>query len=339
MKIVTFGEIMMRLSPHNYLRFNQANEFEINYGGGEANVAVSLANYGLKPYFVTKLPYNEIGYSARNILRGLGVNTDNISYGGDRLGIYYIEKGASQRSSNVIYDRKYSSIYESTSEDFDWNKIFKDADWFHFTGITPAISNNVFQVTKEACKVAKKKGITVSCDLNYRKKMWSTEEANKTMTELAPYIDVLISNEEDSEKVFGITPENTDVDKGILNHKGYEDVAKQLIKRFDFDYVAITLRESINANFNKWGAMLYHDKKAYYSKIYDLNIVDRVGGGDSFAGALIYSLISEYDEQDAVDFSVAASCLKHSIEGDFNRVNESEVKELVKGKNSGRVER
>lgn len=339
MKVVTFGEIMLRLAPHGYYRFTQAHDYEATFGGGEANVAVSLANYGDEARFVTKLPTHEIGDSAVNDLRANGVDTDFITRGGERVGIYFLEKGASQRASNVIYDRAHSSIATAKPEDFDWDAIFTDADWFHFTGITPALGDNVAAICEEACRVAKAKGVRISCDLNYRKKLWSTKEASETMTKLAKYIDVLIANEEDSEKVFGIKSHATDVTAGSLNREGYIDVAKQLKEKFNFEYVAITLRESITANDNRWGAMVYVDQKPYFSKQYDIHIVDRVGGGDSFAGGLIYALMHDYEPQEAVDFAVAASCLKHSIEGDYNRVSVAEVTALAAGDGTGRVQR
>lgn len=339
MKVVTFGEIMLRLSPHNNLRFFQEPDLEATFGGGEANVAVSLANYGINSQFVTKLPNNDIGQSAINSVRYFGVGTDFIKRGGERVGIYYLEKGASQRASNVIYDRKYSSISEAAIDDFDWDEIFKDASWFHFTGITPALGENVADICLLALKKAKEHKVKVSCDLNYRKKLWTTEEAQITMTKLAPYIDVLIANEEDAEKVFSIHAQNTDVSGGQINRKGYESVAEQLSDKFGFEYVAITLRESINASINNWSGMLHHKGESCFSPVYNMHIVDRVGGGDSFGGGLIYALINDYKLQDAIDFAVAASCLKHSVQGDFNRVSLNEVNNLVSGDGTGRVQR
>lgn len=256
-KVVTFGEIMLRLAPEGYTRFVQAESYGATYGGGEANVAVSLANYGMDASFVTKLPAHEIGQAGVNSLRRFGVDTKDITRGGDRVGIYYLEKGASQRPSKVIYDRAGSSIATATTEDFNWDKIFEGADWFHFTGITPALGDNVAAICLEACKAAKEKGITVSCDLNYRNKLWSKEKAGKVMGELCQYVDVCISNEEDANDVFGIKAAGTDVTAGQVNHEGYKDVAKQLADRFGFKKVAITLRTSISANDNKWAAMLY----------------------------------------------------------------------------------
>lgn len=338
-KIVCFGEIMARLNPEGYLRFGQAKKLEISYAGAEANVAVSLANYGLNSAFVTKLPDNDISKAAVKDLRGYGVDVSNIVYGGERLGIYFVEKGASQRGSKVIYDRKYSSISTASREDFNWEDIFKGAIWFHFTGITPALSENLVQICLDACKYAKENGITISCDLNYRKNLWSTEKAELVMSKLMQYVDLCIANEEDAEKVFGIKAKNTDVETGKLNHKGYCEVAEQIVSKFGCKYVAFTLRGSISANDNNWAGMLYTDGKSYFSRNYLIHIVDRVGGGDSFGGALIYSLISGYSPQDAIEFAVAASCLKQTIEFDFNQVTVEEVKNLIKSGGSGRVQR
>lgn len=338
-KIVTFGEIMMRLNPEAYTRFVQADCFEASYAGGEANVAVSLANYGMDAAFVTKLPSHEIGQSAVNALRRYGVDTSKIVRGGERLGIYFVEKGASQRASKVIYDRAFSAISRAKAEDFDWDKIFDGVDWFHFTGITPALGGELPEICLQACKKAKEKGVKISCDLNYRKKLWSTEQANKVMSELIRYVDVCIANEEDAKDVFGIEAEGTDINAGKLNHEGYISVAKQICDKFGCEKVAITLRGSISANDNDWAAMLYTDGKAYFSPTYRIHIVDRVGGGDSFGGGLIYSLLSEKEPQDAINFAVAASCLKHTIEQDFNLVSVSEVEALAAGNTTGRVQR
>lgn len=338
-QIVCFGEIMLRLSPPGYLRFIQTNSFDASYGGGEANVCVSLANYGMDAAFVTKVPDNPIGQAAINELNRYRVNTGYISKGGERLGIYFLEKGASQRASTVVYDRAHSSISTSSAKDFDWNSIFQDAKWFHFTGITPALGDNVAELTKQACKTAKDKGLTISCDLNFRKKLWSSEKANSVMGELMEYVDVCIANEEDAEKVFDIKADNTDITGGQLNHDGYKDVAKKLKDKFNFKVVAITLRGSISASDNNWAAMLYDGQEYYFSKSYPVHIVDRVGGGDSFAGGLIYSLINDYSMKDTIEFATGASCLKHSIEGDFNHVTVNEVNALIKGDGSGRVQR
>ncbi|WP_461810569.1 PfkB family carbohydrate kinase [Faecalimonas sp.] len=338
-KVITFGEIMLRLAPEGYYRFVQAETFGATYGGGEANVAVSLANYGFDAKFVTKLPKHEIGQAAVNSLRKYGVDTSYIARGGERVGIYFLEKGASQRPSKVIYDRAGSSIYTASIEDFDWKEIFDGAEWFHFTGITPALNDNVAEICLEACKAAKEAGVKISCDLNYRNKLWSKEKAGKVMGELCKYVDVCIANEEDASDVFGIKAANTDVYAGEVNHEGYKEVAKQLADRFDFEKVAITLRESISANDNLWSAMLYDGTDYYFSKKYKMHIVDRVGGGDSFGGGLIAATLNGYDAQKTIEFAVAASCLKHSIEGDFNMVSMDEVEKLAGGDASGRVQR
>lgn len=338
-KVICFGEIMLRLSPMGYLRFNQAGSFDAVYGGGEANVCVSLANFGIDTSYVTKVPDNAIGQSAVNELRRYGVDTGWIARGGERLGIYFLEKGASQRASKVIYDRKYSSISQAKTGDFDWDAIFDSGEWFHFTGITPALGSNVAGLAIEACRAAKNKGLKVSCDLNYRKNLWSTDEAGRVMAELMKYVDVCIANEEDAEKVFGIKARDTDLTGGKLSHDGYRHVAKELKDRFGFEKVAITLRGSISASDNVWSAMLYDGKECYFSKSYPIHIVDRVGGGDSFGAGLIYGLLSGYSAQDALEFAVAASCLKHSIEGDANHVSVGEVVALMKGDGSGRVQR
>ncbi len=338
-KVITFGELMLRLAPEGYLRFVQADTFGATFGGGEANVAVSLANYGYNAAFVSKLPDHDIGQMAVNSLRKYGVDTSKIVRGGERVGIYYLEKGASQRPSKVIYDRAYSSISQAQSEDFDWEYIFAGADWFHFTGITPALGDNVAKICLEAVKAAKKLGVKVSCDLNYRKKLWTREKAGQVMAELMPYVDVCIANEEDASDVFGIKAADTDITSGKVNHEGYKDVAKQLKDRFGFEYVAITLRSSISANDNDWAAMLYDGNDYYFSRQYRMHIVDRVGGGDSFGAGLIYSMLKEMEPQQIIEFAVAASCLKHSVEGDYNMMSVSEVMNLVGGNASGRVQR
>lgn len=338
-KIITFGEIMLRLAPAGYYRFAQADTYGASFGGGEANVAVSLANYGMDAGFVTKLPAHEIGQAAVNSLRQFGVDTSGIVRGGERVGIYFLEKGASQRPSKVIYDRAHSAISEAEVSEFDWQRILDGADWFHFTGITPALGDNVARMCLEACKTAKEKGITVSCDLNYRKKLWSREKAGKVMDELCRYVDVCISNEEDASDVFGIQSEGTEVTAGELNKEGYKEVAEKLADRFGFQKVAITLRTSLSANDNRWAAMLYEDGRCYFSKEYLMHIVDRVGGGDSFGGGLIYACLKGYAPQEAIEFAVAASCLKHSIEGDYNLVSAEEVQKLAEGDATGRVQR
>ena len=320
-KVVTFGELMLRLAPNGYYRFFQNDQMQATFGGGEANVAVSLANYGLEASFVTKLPAHAIGQAAVDSLRHFGVDTSKVVRGGDRVGIYYLEKGASQRGSVCIYDRAHSAIQEADPSEFDWDAIFEGADWFHFTGITPALGPNMVECCKQACIAAKKHGVKISCDLNYRGKLWTREQARA------------------AKDVFGIEAENTDIYGGKLNHEGYKSVAKQLADKFGFEKVAITLRTSISASDNDWAGMLYDGKDYCFSKSYHLHIVDRVGGGDSFGGGLIYALLSGKSTQDAVEFAVAASALKHSVEGDYNRVTVSEVEKLAGGDGSGRVQR
>ncbi len=338
-RVVTFGELMLRLNPEGYRRFVQAERLEATYAGGEANVAVSLANYGMDAAFVTKLPTHELGQAAVNALRRYGVDTSGIVRGGDRLGIYFVEKGASQRPSKVIYDRAGAAIAQASEDDFDWERIFYGADWFHFTGITPALGGNLPSICMAACREAKKQGVTVSCDLNYRKKLWSREDACCVMTGLMPYVDVCIANEEDAKDVFGIAAAGTALEQGVIHEEGYTAVAEQLAARFGFQKTAITLRGSISASENDWAGMLYSGGQAYFSPKYRMRIVDRVGGGDSFSGGLIYALLSGYDGQAAVDFAAAASCLKHSIEHDFNLVSVEEAALLAGGNGSGRVQR
>ncbi len=339
MKIVCFGEIMARFNPHAYYRLAQSNEVEFSFGGGEANVAVSLSQLGKDAAFVTKVPDNELAKCALASLKMHGVDVSNVAFGGDRLGLYFLEIGASQRPSKVIYDRKYSSISTAEKEDFDWRKIFAEAEWFHFTGITPALSDACAQICLEACLAAKEMGVTISCDLNYRKNLWTSKKAGAVMSTLMPYVDVLIANEEDCEKVFGIQADETNVESGTLSFDGYKTVAKRLAERFDLHTVAITLRESVSANDNIWSAMLYNQKEYYFSKKYNLHIVDRVGGGDSFGAGLIYALSEGLDNQTVIEFAVAASALKHSIYHDYNEISLEEVKNLMGGDGSGRVQR
>lgn len=338
-KIVCFGEIMLRLNPEGYLRFAQADRFEVSYGGGEANAAVSLANYGDEASFVTKLPDNPLGQCAVNALRRYGVDVSDVVRGGPRLGIYFLEKGASQRGSKVLYDRAGSSIALAGRGDFDWDAILDGADWFHFTGITPALGGELPEICEDALKAAKAKGLTVSCDLNYRGKLWTRQRAGEVMGRLMPYVDVCIANEEDAKDVFGIQAANSDVEGGKLDRDGYIDVARRLKERFGFRYVAVTLRTSLSASDNRWSGMLYDGETAFFAREYSIHIVDRVGGGDSFGGGLIYGLNTYEDEKTALEFAVAASCLKHTIGGDFNRVSVSEVENLMKGSGSGRVQR
>ena len=332
---------MMRLNPEGYQMFYQVEKFEASYAGGEANVAVSLANYGIDSSFVTKLPDNPLGECARNAVRHFGVDTKDIVWGGKRLGLYFVEKGASQRPSRVVYDRADSSIATAKREDFDWAKIFNGADWFHFTGITPALGGELPQICLDALEYCRAHNITVSCDLNYRGKLWTKQEAGRVMAELVPYVDVLIANEADAADVFGIVGEGSDVESGKLNKEGYVSVAEQLVERFGVKKVAITLRTSLSAFDNLWAGMLYDaaTKNACFSTEYKVHIVDRVGGGDSFGGGLIYALIAGKDTQGAIDFAVAASCLKHSIEHDFNLVKVKDVEALAAGNGTGRVQR
>lgn len=338
-KVVTMGEIMLRLSTNGNSRFVQSNNFDVVYGGGEANVAVSLANYGHEAYFVSKLPTHEIGQCAVNSLRQLGVNTTFIARGGERVGIYFLETGASMRPSKVIYDRAHSAISEAKVEDFDFDTIFEGAEWFHWTGITPALGKQAQQVIEQALICAKKHGVTVSVDLNYRKKLWTPAQAQKCMTNLMKYVDVCIGNEEDAEKCLGFKPGKTDVTSGDLELEGYKDIFAKMKEQFGFKYIATSLRESYSASDNGWSALAYDGKEFYRSKKYDIRIVDRVGGGDSFSGGFIHGLLKYGDYKKALEFAVAASALKHTIPGDFNLVSESEVETLMNGDASGRVQR
>ena len=338
-RIITFGEIMMRLNPEGYRRFVQADRFEASYAGGEANVAVSLSQLGMDAAFVSKVPAHEIGQCAINALRRYGVDTRSVLRGGERLGVYFVEKGASQRASKVIYDRAGSAIARAAASEFDWDAIFSGADWFHWTGITPALGGELPEICLQACRAAKAHGLTVSCDLNFRKKLWTSEQANAVMSKLLPYVDVCIANEEDAKDVFGICAENTDVTAGKLDQAGYRSVAAQLCARFGCGTVAITLRGSRSASDNDWSAMLYTGGEAFFSPTYYMHIVDRVGGGDSFGGALIYALLKDYAPQEAINYAVAASCLKHSIEQDFNLISDAEAASLAAGNTTGRVQR
>lgn len=337
-KVVTMGEIMLRLSTPGYERFVQSDNFDVCYGGGEANVAVSLANYGHESYFVTKLPTHEIGESAVNALRQFGVHTDYIARGGERVGIYFLETGASMRPSKVIYDRAHSSISEAVVEDFDFDKVFKGATWFHWTGITPALGKKSQEVLKAALIAAKKHGVTVSVDLNYRKKLWTPDEAKACMSELMQYVDVCIGNEEDAEKCLGFKA-GSDVTSGKLELGGYEEVFRKMKETYGFKYIATSLRESFSASDNGWSALAFDGNEFYRSRRYEVRIVDRVGGGDSFSGGFIHGLLKYGDYKKALEFAVAASALKHTIPGDFNHVSEKEVETLVNGDASGRVQR
>jgi 2-dehydro-3-deoxygluconokinase len=342
-RIATFGEIMLRLSPPNFQRFIQARSFDAVFGGGEANVAVSLANFGFPVDYVTKLPFNEIGNSCIQFLSQFGINTTKIVRGGKRLGIYYLEMGSSFRPSKVIYDRSHSSIAEATNKEFDWNSIFEGVNWFHWTGITPAISENLAQICLEAVKAARKKGIIVSCDLNFRNKLWNYgKEPSEIMPELVKDCDIVIGNEEDAEKVLGIKAPDIDVTSGNIDAEKYRYVVEEMRRKYpNLKKVAITLRGSISASHNTWSALLYDGNEIYFGPQYNITpIVDRVGGGDSFMAGLIYGLINyKEDLQVALNFAVAASCLKHTIIGDFNLVSVEEVLKLMKGDTSGRVVR
>ena len=338
-KVVTLGEIMLRLSTPDFKRFVQTDTFDVTYGGGEANVSAALCNYGLNGTFVSKVPANPIGQSAINHLRRYGVDTQFVVRGGDRLGIYFLETGASMRASQVVYDRAGASIAQVEADEFDWDKIFEGADWFHTTGITPALSDKAAALTEAALKAAKAKGVTTSIDLNYRKKLWSKEKARQVMTNLCQYVDVCIGNEEDAETTLGFKSEGTDVTKGELNLDGYKSVFKQMKDKFGFKYIASTLRESHSASDNGWSALVYDGNEFYHTKQYEVRIVDRVGSGDSFASGFIYGLVTGMALGDAAEFGVAASALKHTIPGDLNHATLSEVKDLVKGDGSGRVQR
>lgn len=341
MKVLSFGEILLRLAAPGYTKLFQKDSLDATFCGGEANVAVSLSIFGLDASFLTRLPLGIVGEAAVNSMRYFGVDTSRIVFGDGRMGVYYLEKGASQRPSKVIYDRVYSAMALAQKSDFVWDKIFEGVEWFHWTGITPALSDSLAEICLDAVKTAKKKGITISCDLNYRKNLWSSEKAKSVMSSLMSYVDVCIANEEDADKVLGIKPENNDVESGKLNKAGYESVAKEIHSRYGTKLIAITLRESYSASVNGWSGMLYNseDNKAYFSRKYDIQIVDRVGGGDSFSAGLIYSIITGKSCQDTIEFAVAASCLKHTIEGDYNRTTVSDVESLLSNGGSGRVQR
>jgi 2-dehydro-3-deoxygluconokinase len=339
-KVVTFGEIMLRLSTPGYQRFAQATHYDVNYGGGEANVAVSLAQFGIDVIHVTRLPDNEIGDGALNELRKYGVRTEFILRGGERLGIYFLEAGASQRPSKVVYDRSHTSMAEMKPGMVKWDRVFDGAKWFHVTGITPALSTSVADAMIEAMKAARSGSLTISCDLNYRKNLWTREKAQQVMSRIMQNVDVAIANEEDAELVFGIKAADTDVRAGRLNVEQYQNVAKQLMNRFpSLKYVAITLRESLSASDNNWSAVLWDRNSFYQSKKYSVRIVDRVGGGDSFGAGLIYGMVTGKSAEDSLEFAVAASCLKHTVPGDFNHCSISEVEFLIKEGGAGRVKR
>lgn len=339
--VLAFGEVLLRLASPGYTKLFQKDSFDSTFCGGEANVVVSLAKFGINSQFLTKLPNNDVGYAAVNSMRYFGVDTSKVIYGAGRMGLYYLEKGASQRPSKIIYDRAYSVISMADRSEFDWDAIFTGVDWFHWTGINPALSQNMVDISMDACKAAKERGITISCDLNYRNNLWSSKQAKKVMMELMSYVDVCVANEEDADKVLGIAAEGNDVEAGKLNRAGYEYVARTISKTYGCKHVAITLRESHSASVNGWSAMLFDaaEDKAYYSRKYDIQIIDRVGGGDSFSAGIIYSLIVGKEKQDAIEFATAASCLKHTMEGDYNRSTVAEVEQLIHGGGNGRVQR
>ncbi len=338
-RIVTFGEIMLRLAPFNYERILQTNTFQATYGGGEANVAVSLSQYGNDVSFVTRLPDNPLGDAAIKTIAGYGVDTAFIIRGGERIGIYFLEHGASIRPSKVTYDRSGSAMAEIQPEMFDWPKIFENAAWFHITGITPALSEGSAATCLDAVRIAKKSDLRISCDLNYRKKLWSRDQAKRTMSEIIQYIDVVIANEEDAADVFGIKADTTDVTSGHLSTDHFQEVAAKVKDLAEISDVAITLRESLSASDNNWSAMLYDGNEYFLSRKYPIHLVDRVGGGDSFGAGLIHGLLEGWDKQRALEFAVAASALKQTIPGDMNLVSEDEVLSIVKGDISGRVQR
>ena len=341
MKVISFGEILLRLAAPGYTKLFQKDNLESTFCGGEANVAVSLANFGLDSAYITKVPESDVGHAAVNSLRYFGVDTDDVVYGDGRLGLYYLEKGASQRPSKVIYDRAYSSIALAKRSDFDWDKILDGADWLHWTGINPALGGELPLICEDACKAARERGMTISCDLNYRGKLWSPEKAQEVMKPLMKYVDVCICNEEDAEKVLGIKAQDTDVESGELSHVGYVPTAEMIYSYYGCKFIATTLRKSFSASRNGWSAMLYDAEalESYFSREYDIQIVDRVGGGDSFAAGLIYGMIQKMSCQDAIEFATAASCLKHTIEGDFNRTSVADVQTLLKSGGNGRVQR
>jgi 2-dehydro-3-deoxygluconokinase len=337
--VVTFGEIMMRLATPDRQRFSQARSLELSYGGGEANVAVSLANFGLHVRFLTRLPLNPCGDGAIQQLRGFGIDTSFIQRGGERMGLYFLESGAGQRPSVVVFDRAGSAMSQLGPGEIDWPSVFVGAEWFHFTGITPALGPRVAEATLEACKAARHSGVTVSCDLNFRKKLWTSARARQTMSGLLEFVDICMGNEEDADNVFGIKADRTDVGSGRVEAVEYEQVARTLAERFNLKSVAITLRKSWSADHNGWSAILLHEGEVLRSRAYDFQVVDRVGGGDSFAAGLIHGLATGKPAPDALEFAVAASCLKHSIQGDFNLTTIAEVESLLAGDGSGRVQR
>ena len=341
MKVVTFGELLLRLAAPGYTKLFQKDTLESTFCGGEANVAVSLSIFGLDSVFVTKLPNSDIGYAAAHSLDYFKVNTSEIIYGDGRMGLYYLEKGASQRPSKVIYDRAYSSIALAKREEFDWDAIFSGVDWFHWTGITPALSDELVAICEEACRIAEEKGLIISCDLNYRGKLWTPRRAQAVMKNLMKYVNVCICNEEDATKVLGIESAGTDVEAGFLNDVGYVNAAERIHEQYGCRYIATTLRKSYSASRNGWRGMLYdaENSASYFSREYDIQLVDRVGGGDSFGAGLIYGIGNGMECQEVIEFATAASCLKQTIEGDFNRTSVKDVEALIKCGGNGRVQR
>lgn len=339
MRVTTFGEVMLRLTTPRHERFNQAKVLEMTFGGAEANVAVSLAILGDEATYITRLPRNAVADACVQELRGLGVDTRAILRGGDRIGVYYLEAGASQRPTTVTYDRAGSALATLDPDEFDWPALLAGEEWFHFTGITPALSEAAARATRDAVSAARALGLTVSCDLNYRKKLWSPAQARATMSDLMPMVDYCIANEEDAEKVFGIRAEGADVEKGRIERDRYVEVASALSRKFDLKGVAITLRESFSASRNGWSGLFYTDQTPCFSRRYDVDVVDRVGAGDAFAAGFIHASGLKRSPQEIVEYAAAASCLKHSIFGDYNRVGPSEVEALLEGDGSGRVQR
>ena len=341
MKVVTFGELLLRLAAPDYTKLFQKDSFDISFCGGEANVAVSLSVFGEDACFISKLPDSDVGHAAARSLNYFNVDTSKIIHGDGRMGLYYLEKGASQRPSKVIYDRSYSSVALAERHEFDWDSIFDQADWFHWTGITPALSNELSLICQDACMAAKRKGLIVSCDLNYRGKLWSPQKAQEVMSPLVKYVDVCICNEEDAEKVLGIKTEHNNIEIGQLNREGYVHTAELIGSKFGCKYIATTLRKSYSASRNGWSAMLYDAKtgESFFSSEYDIQIIDRVGGGDSFSAGLIYALGKGMKCKDAIEFATAASCLKQTMEGDFNRSSVEDVETLLRSGGNGRVQR
>ncbi len=339
MKVVTFGEVMMRLNPPDHKRLFQADCLEVTYGGSEANVAALLSQLGLEAYFVSRVPDNPVGDAAIKHLIKYGIRTDYVLRGGSRLGIYFLEIGASQRPSKVIYDRKFSSFSEIDPKELDWKEILKDASWFHFSGITPALGENVREALHEALKVARSHGVKISCDLNYRAKLWSVDEARRIMRDLVENLDLLIGNEEDYEKALGVETSGLDLKSGRISREAYLKVAGEVMDRYGVESVAFTLRESISASVNLWSGLLVVGKEAHFSREYEIHVVDRVGAGDSFTASMIYATLKGMNPQERIEFAVAASALKHTIPGDFAILTLEEIEKLVSGSTSGRVER